>query len=77
MLGSVRLFLLVGVMTTLAGCCPELFVPDQGSFDSLEALSESGLAVVRLYGAPLPFVEFIAKELLIHTISFVFAVSSF
>ena len=53
---------LVSLMVTAPGCMGGVPVPDQSQFAPLEELSSNGLAVVRLYVAPLPGLEAIATH---------------
>jgi hypothetical protein len=46
-----------------AGCVDFFPYPDQSAFAPLETLAESGLAMARIYAAPLPLTEGIATHL--------------
>jgi len=56
----VACLILSGAIWLSAGCGGWAPVPDQSQFAPLESLRDSGLAVVRLYAAPMPGLEGIA-----------------
>ncbi len=55
--------LLVLLAVPLAGCCQSYDIPPQEQFKSLDEHAESDQAVVRVYGAPIRYLERVA----IHT----------
>lgn len=56
---AAKRLLLLGVALLILGCGT---VPDQSAFVALSALTENGLAIARLYAAPLPGIGLIASH---------------